>query len=147
LGVRVSVRPGVTPMRAALLALLFLAACATGAPPAAEAPAIHLAGTEWRRIDDENANPHGATLDFSAHGASGYTGCNRWFATVTQDGEALRFGDVGTTRMACGAGVQTATEQSFLAVLAATRYAHYDRDALVLLDENQQQIARFYSMR
>ncbi len=134
-------------MRTAILALVLLGACATDAPPAAEAPAIHLAGTEWRRVDDENANPHGATMSFNAQRASGDTGCNRWFATVTQDGEALRFGDVGMTRMACGAGVQAATEQSFLAVLAATRYAHYDRDALVLLDENQQQIARFDSMR
>jgi heat shock protein HslJ len=135
-------------MRAVLLAAALLSACVTETPPpAAEAPAIHLAGTEWRRVDDENANPHGATMNFSAHGASGYTGCNRWFAAVTQDGEALRFDDVGTTRMACGAGVQTATERSFLAVLAAARYAHYDRDALVLLDGNQQQIARFDSMR
>jgi heat shock protein HslJ len=134
-------------MRAAILALVLVGACASPAPPAAEGPAIHLAGTEWRRVDDENANPHGATMNFSAHGASGYTGCNRWFAAVTQDGEVLRFGDVGTTRISCGAGVQTATEQSFLAVLAAARYAHYDRDALVLLDANQQQIARFDSMR
>ena len=121
-------------MRAAILALALVAACATEAPPDVDAPVIQLADTEWRRVDDENANPHGATMSFSAEGASGYTGCNRWFASVTQDGEALRFGDVGTTRMACGAGVQTATEQSFLAVLVATRYAHYDRDALVLLD-------------
>ena len=106
-------------MRAALLALS-LAACAAQAPPA-DAPANHLAGTEWRRVDDENANPHGATMTFSAHGASGYTGCNTWFASVMQDGEALRFRDVRTTRMACGAGVQTATEQSFLAVLRRTR--------------------------
>lgn len=134
-------------MRAAILVMALVAACATDAPPAADAPAIQLADTQWRRVDDENANPHGATLSFSADGASGYTGCNRWFASVTQDGEALRFSDVGTTRMACGAGVQTATEQSFLTVLAAARYAHYDRDALVLLDENRQQIARFDSMR
>lgn len=134
-------------MRAAILALALVAACATDAPPPADAPAIQLADTEWRRVDDEDANPHGATISFEAQRASGNTGCNRWFASVTQDGEALRFGDVGTTRMACGAGVQTATEQSFLAVLAATRYAHYDREALVLLDENQQQIARFDSMR
>ncbi len=47
--------------------------------------------------------------------------------------------------MACDAGVQMATERSFLAVIEATRYAHYDRDALVLMDENQQVIARFDS--
>jgi heat shock protein HslJ len=133
-------------MRGAFLALALLAGCVS-APPPAQAPVNYLAGTEWRRVDDENANPHGATISFTEHGASGYTGCNRWFAAVTHDGEALRFGDIGTTRMACGAGVQTATERSFLAVLRATRYGHYDQDALVLLDENQQVIARFDSMR
>jgi heat shock protein HslJ len=93
-----------------------------------------------------DANPHGATLDFEGDRASGYTGCNRWFATVTQNGEELRFGAVGMTRMACdGAGVQMATERNFIAALEATRYGHYDQDALVLLDQNQQVIARFDS--
>lgn len=103
-------------MRSALLALSLLAACVqTPASPPSEAPAaIHLSGTKWQRIDDENANPHGATLEFDGARASGYTGCNRWFASVTQNGEELRFGDVGTTRMACQAGVQAATERSFL---------------------------------
>ena len=133
-------------MRAWAMAAFLLAACATQAP-APQATTSYLAGTEWRRVDDENANPHGATLRFTDRGASGYTGCNRWFAAVTHDGEALRFGNIGTTRMACGADVQAATEQSFLAALRATRYGHYDQDALVLLDENQQVIARFDSMR
>ena len=126
-------------MRALLLALA-LGACATMAPATG---ARHLAGTNWQRVDDENANPHGATLAFAADRASGHTGCNRWFATVTHDGEALRFGDIGMTRMACQAQVQAATERNFLAALRATRYGHYDRDALVLLDESQQVIARF----
>ncbi|WP_395645200.1 META domain-containing protein [Terricaulis sp.] len=135
-------------MRALISALfaLTLAACATepAAPPAGgDAPAVHLSGTHWRRVDDMNANPHGATLDFEGARATGYTGCNRWFADVTQDGEILRFGPIGTTRMACTAGVQQATERSFLAVLRATRYGHYDQDALMLLDENQQVIAEF----
>lgn len=134
-------------MRSALLALALLGACAQTPPPApSETPAaIHLSGTKWRRVDDLNANPHGATLDFEGASASGYTGCNRWFASVTQNGEELRFSAVGTTRMACTAGVQAATEQSFLAALAATRYAHYDQEALVLLDAQQNQIARFES--
>lgn len=133
--------------RSAFLALALLGACAAQPPPAADAPAIPLAGTEWRRVDDLNANPHGATLAFTERGAAGYTGCNRWFAAVTQDGEALRFGDVGTTRRACLAGVEAATERSFLAVLRAARYVHYDADSLVLLDQNQRQIAQFDSMQ
>ncbi len=126
----------------ALLSLLFLAACTT-APPAAEAPRNYLAGTSWLRVDDEEANPHGATMAFTENGASGYTGCNRWFTSVTHAGEGLDFGNIGTTRMACQTGMQAGTERRFLEVLEATRYAHYDQDALVLLDAQQHVIARF----
>jgi len=136
-------------MRAVCLAFALLAACAPTTPPpqpTTEAPAaIHLSGTKWVRVDDMNANPHGATMEFEGARASGYTGCNRWFASVTQNGEELRFRSVGMTRMACGADVQGATERSFLAAIGATRFGHYDRDALVLLDAQQNQIARFES--
>ena len=135
-------------MRSALLALLLLGGCAqtpvASAPPTAQTE-NHLNGTKWRRIDDTNANPHGATMDFEGNRASGHTGCNRWTADVTQNGEALRFGMVAVTEMHCSAGVQMATERSFLAVLEAARYAHYDRDVLVLLDAGQNVIAEFNS--
>lgn len=127
----------------ALLAAVFLTACASVGP--AQTP-IHLAGTSWLRVDDEQANPHGATLVFEAARASGHTGCNRWFAAVTQDGEALRFGEIGTTRMACQTEMQAATERNLLAALRATRFAHYDPVALVLLDERQQPVATFHRM-
>lgn len=135
-------------MRAAVLALLMLGACAqtpAEAPSAQPGAAIHLSGTKWRRVDDMTTNPHGATMDFDGNRASGYTGCNRWTADVTQNGEELRFGMVAVTEMHCGAGVQMATERAFLPVLEATRYAHYDRDALVLLDARQNVIAEFNS--
>jgi heat shock protein HslJ len=126
----------------ALFALFLLAACTT-AGPAPEAPRNYLAGTSWLRVDDEEANPHGATMAFTADGASGHTGCNRWFTSVAHDGETLDFGDIGMTRMARQTGMQAGTERRFLEVLAATHYAHYDQDVLVLLDANQQVIARF----
>lgn len=136
-------------MRALLVALALLGACAAPTPPPSGEPGVtiaHLSGTKWRRVDDTNANPHGATLDFDGNRASGYTGCNNWTATVTQNGEELRFSDVSATERACdGAGVQVDTERSFLAAIEATRYAHYDQDALVLLDARQQQVARFES--
>lgn len=136
-------------MRSALFALLLLGACAqtTASTPPASTPtaANHLSGTKWRRVDDMNANPHGATMDFDGNRASGYTGCNRWTADVTQNGEELRFGMVAVTEMHCGDGVQMGTERAFLPVLEAARYAHYDRDALVLLDANQAVIAEFNS--
>lgn len=134
-------------MRSLVAALLGLVvtACATPEPaaPAPEAATSYLAGTSWRRVDDFNANPHGATMAFTAEGASGDTSCNRWFTSVTHQGEELRFGNIGLTRRACQTEMQAATERNFLAALRATRYAHYDQDALVLLDEQQQIIARF----
>jgi len=128
-------------MRALLSSLLLLAACATAAP-APSAP-IHLAGTSWLRVDDEEANPHGATMSFTERGASGHTGCNRWFTSVTQDGEALRFGNIGLTRMACQTQMQAGTERRMLEVLRAARFAHYDEDVLMLLDAQQRPIATF----
>lgn len=132
-------------MKQALFALFALAACSTPntSTPPTTSDAIHLSGTQWRRVDDDQAMPHPATMEFAAARASGYTGCNNWFADVTQDGEALRFGPIGTTRRACLAEPAQATERNFLSVLERTRYGHYDRDALVLLDENQTVIARF----
>jgi len=129
-------------LAAALLALA-LSACATAAPAPEQSATSYLAGTSWRRVDDMNANPHGATMAFTAEGASGDTGCNRWFSSVTHSGEELRFGNIGTTRRACLSEVQAGTERDFLAVLRATRYGHYDQDALVLLNERQEVIARF----
>ncbi|ANP45594.1 hypothetical protein ATE48_06510 [Candidatus Viadribacter manganicus] len=136
-----------TQMRAVLIALFMLGACAQAPnePPSPTPAAIHLSGTKWVRVDDLNANPHGATMDFEANRASGYTGCNRWTSEVTQNGEQLQFAMTAVTEMACGAEVQMATERSFLAVIDAARYAHYDRDALVLLDAEQNVIARFDS--
>lgn len=125
----------------ALAALALLAACATPAP-SMQAP-IHLSGSEWIRVDDDNAAPHNPTLAFEDARASGYTGCNRWFAAVTQNGEELRFGVIGTTRMACGAEPAAAAERSLLAALRATRYAHYDQNTLVLLDTTMRPLARF----
>jgi len=130
-------------MRSLVSALLAVAlsACTTPAP---ETPRNYLAGTSWLRVDDEEANPHGATMAFTEDRASGHTGCNRWFGPFTHNGEALNFGDIGMTRMACQTEMQAGTERRFLQVLEATHYAHYDQDTLVLLDAQQQVIARFH---
>ncbi len=129
-------------MRSALFALLLLGACAS--PQPAE-PTHFLSGTKWLRMDDLNANPHGATMDFTGSRASGYTGCNRWTADVTEVGENLRFGMVATTEMACISPMQRDTERNFLRVLDQTRYAHFDQESLVLMDSQQHQIAQFDS--
>lgn len=126
-------------MRAAFLALL-LAACAAQAPLAA--PAFDLTGTHWQRADDDQAAPHFPTLAFTARGASGYSGCNRWFSAVTRDASALRFGNIGMTRMAC-AEAAMAAERNFADALERTRGWRADAGELVLLDETGNAAARF----
>lgn len=126
-------------MRAIILGIALAGCAATSAPPA---PHNYLAGTSWRRVDDENASPHNPTIAFEEARASGYSGCNRWFASIAHDGEVLTFGDVGSTRMAC-AEPAMAAEQNFFAALEATRFAHYDDAVLVFLDAEQNQVARF----
>jgi heat shock protein HslJ len=130
-------------MRALVLAAA-LAACAT--PASAPGAAIHLSGTSWI-LDDADASPHFPTIRFEDARASGFDGCNSWFAAVTQEGEVLRFGPVATTRRACQAESAGAVERRFLAMLGATRYGHYDQDVLVLLDGEQHQLGRFNADR
>lgn len=132
-------------MRSALFALLLLGACASGPPHTEQEPTHFLSGTKWLRMDDVDANPHGATMDFIGNRASGYTGCNRWTADVTEAGEELRFGMVAVTEMACLTHMQRDTERNFLRVLERTRYAHFDQESLVLMDARQNQIAQFNS--
>ncbi|MEQ1819973.1 MAG: META domain-containing protein [Terricaulis sp.] len=134
-------------MRSALLALLLLGACTqtTGTTPAQQTTTHYLSGTKWLRMDDLDANPHGATMDFIGARAGGYTGCNRWTADVTEEGEILRFGMVAVTEMACASPMQRDTERNFLRVLERTRYAHFDQESLVLMDARQNQIAQFNS--
>lgn len=131
-------------MRAALIALsaLLASACTHAAPTHMEAGMNTLAGAEWRRIDDEDANPHPPTITFEDGRASGFAGCNRWFASVTRDGDALSFGQAGATRMAC-AEPAMAAEQRFFDVINATRVARIVGEELLLIDEAGAILARF----
>lgn len=131
-----------------LLTALFVSALAACTTPATTAPepsahVNHLSGTKWRRVDDMNANPHGATIEFEGARASGYTGCNRWFADVSEDGGSLRFGPIGMTRMACQTEMQRDTERNFVSMLERVRYVDYDQSALAFQDEQQNVIAEF----
>lgn len=137
-------------MRAlAAFLVLALSACMTPVPSAPAPPpagSSYLSGTHWI-MEGVEASPHYPTMNFEEARASGFNGCNQWFAGVTHEGESLRFGMIGTTRRACEAGSAGAVERRFLAMLNATRYAHYDQDALVLLDAEQHQIGRFHADR
>ncbi|KAF0137623.1 MAG: hypothetical protein FD152_343 [Xanthobacteraceae bacterium] len=66
---------------------------------------------------------------------SGSGGCNRIFGTVRIDGQALAFGQMGSTKMACEGAVMV-QEQRFLAALAGVRRWRIDepRRKLILSD-------------
>lgn len=120
-----------TPFAPALL--LCISACAT-AQSAATVSGMQLAGTSWRLIHP--ATPDGVqapTITFGADGrASGYAGCNQWFASVeSDDGNNLRFGAIGSTRRMCEPQAM-AVERAFLDALAHTRAAGHDAYARTL---------------
>lgn len=102
----------------ALLAALALAACAAGAAP--QAPPPGLPETSWTLTDLNGAAPlPGAvpTLAFDAAGqAAGSAGCNRYFGTFAEDGAAVTFGPLGSTKMACAPEVMQ-QETTFLQLL------------------------------
>lgn len=123
-------------MRALLIAAL-LAACATPAAPTAS-----LDG-EWILASRALRPP---TIVFAGDGASGFAGCNRWFASVTRAGAALRFTGIGATRMACEEPAM-AIEGDFLNVLEHTRSAHLAGDTLVLHGEDGAELASLLRAR
>jgi len=128
-------------MRSLALALLLTAtACAERpAPTPAPPPTVQLNRTQW--IDDEGGF-NAPLLEFTDSRANGFTGCNRFFAQMEQNGPALTFTGISTTRRACSPDLM-ALESDFVARLEGTRAARLEGDALVLLDVNEVELARF----
>lgn len=125
------------PLAAALASLAV--ACTS---PGAYSSAPSLDG-EWREAT-RALNP--PTITFEGNRASGFAGCNRWFAQVTRDGDALSFGGVGATRMMCDAAPME-IERRFVEALANTEMARLDGDTLVLSDIAGAELARFQRVR
>jgi heat shock protein HslJ len=143
-----------TPRWAAWLAaplLATLTACAL--PPAAPtAPAsAPLVGTEWRL---ENPGGGGApdrapiTLAFPEAGrVAGQGPCNRFFGSVAVDTNLhIRFGQMGSTKMACADEVLRA-ERRYLAALQQVHHYELQGTRLLLYVEGQEAPLRFSRTR
>lgn len=127
---------------AAALCAMALSACAshmpgapmdTSAPPTSAMPAPNaLAGTSWRLETLAGAPPvqgTSPTLQFSADSrVSGTTGCNRYFGAYQND--LGRFGDLGSTRMACDAP-RMEQERTFLSILSGAQSVAVGSDGLL----------------
>ena len=72
-------------------------------------------------------------------GGSG--GCNRLLGSYELDGDTLTFGQMATTKMACGQGMDT--EQAFLAVLTQVQTWKIVSEHLELFDAGSNLLARF----
>lgn len=126
--------------RTALAALILLSACAsTGG--ATTAPHGQLAGSEWV-MQNETRSATPPTIAFTQDRASGYAGCNRWFASASATDQAVEFGDVGLTRMMCSPPSMEA-ERAFTTVLNDTRGYRIENGELVLYDIGGADLARF----
>lgn len=130
--------------RTALAALFLLGACATNGADSGDgggAPLGALARSSWMMLNEtRSATP--PTIAFEADRATGYAGCNRWFASASASDQAIDFGDVGTTRMMCSPPSMEA-ERAFVTVLNDTRGFRIENNELVLYDIGGADLARF----
>jgi len=128
----------------ALFAALFavLAGCATAPAPVVES----LPGTRWVATGFDGKTP--PTLDFARdRRIAGIGGCNRFFGSVDFTAPAtLRFGELGSTRMACH-GPEMRDEIRYFHALRLVRSARLEGDALVLLEETGAEVLRFTRAR
>ena len=127
------------------LALAGLAACALGPEDANEAPE-QLFDRTWvaEEVRGVPAAPQvQSSLQVAADGkVSGHTGCNGYFGSVIIDGQAMSFGNLGSTRIACSEPVMS-QENLLLSALDSTRGYRLQDGTLLLLDGAGDTLVRF----
>ena len=115
-----------------LLITLALSACVKVAKNVkAQSTLTSLAGSEW---GPEGANSDDQFVAFKTGGeVIGYGGCNRFFGTYDQSGDALTFGPLASTKMACPNLQQ---EQDFMQALQSAREIEATHMRLILKGED-----------
>jgi heat shock protein HslJ len=111
-----------------------LAACvaAPGPGPAAAVPAP-LEGTRWVGVVDGSPDPRTLPrIEFSSGGRmAGFTGCNMMSGSWTEEGGAVRFGPIISTKRFC-AGPEGEVEKRLMAAMSPSARAARSGDRLVL---------------
>ncbi len=131
--------------RLTLGALIFLVSCSSHKPMdnSSETPSpsssVSLTGTEWilTELGGIAVVPNSkASLSFLEAGrAAGNAFCNRFTGAVTMAGNAIKFGQMASTRMACADAAVSAQENQYLKLLAAAnRYEVKDNSLLIYVD-------------
>lgn len=78
-------------------------------------------------------------LDTLESKVSGQSACNRYFGSYQQEGEALSFGKLASTMMACPED-QMKMEQQFLSSMEAVGSFRWNKNKLELLDAEDQSV-------
>jgi putative lipoprotein len=121
-----------------------------GRTPAAPAPSGELVGTRWTLEDLGGAgviDEARATLEFPEPGkVAGSGSCNRFFGTVSIDGNAIAISPLGTTRMACTEAVAMQEVNYIRALQSAERYVRQGT-ALLIYVRGMQSPLRFITGR
>jgi putative lipoprotein len=125
---------------------------ATPAPPPASDTVIDdIIGVTWRAetLDGSPVTAEGhPTISIGGDmRAGGRGGCNSWFSEVALGDGTLAFSAVAATRMACPSADETAEEEAFFDVLAATRFWRIDGEQLILSDAEGATLATFLQSR
>ncbi len=105
-----------------------------------------LAGSAWRLEDlggAELVEGSSATLEFPEEGrVAGNASCNRFFGSVEISGDALRFGAMGSTRMACAEAVNR-QESAYLKALEGAERFQRDGSTLFIYSKGMAKPLRF----
>jgi heat shock protein HslJ len=136
------------------LGTFFISACSTMLPDcnSCSSPPLSQLNSRWelvRWIYPPNASgkgqirkiPHGDNgepiiIEFSDEKKmiTGYSGCNRFFGTITTDSKnAIEIGKMGSTRMMCAENYRMELEKDFLNQLQDYRSIQMKNDQLLLI--------------
>jgi len=134
-----------------VMVLALLAGCAH--PPATERAgeaAVSLWPSVWRLQDLHGTAPLDrveVTLEFLEGGkVAGRASCNRFFGTVKVAGEAVAFGALGSTRMACAEAIDRQEMRYLRSLQNAMRYTA-DASTLTLYVKGEDRPLRFVRAR
>lgn len=113
-----------------------MSACVTASPPPSSGGGDALVGPEWRLEDLLGGgiiDRSHVTLTLAKDGsAAGAGGCNRYFGTWTRKGDALSFGKMGSTMMACAPSLMEQEGKYLKALETASGYSFTADGALVI---------------
>ncbi|MFZ9616493.1 MAG: META domain-containing protein, partial [Fluviibacter sp.] len=108
-----------------------------------------LNGTDWVtiRINGDRVSSNAPTLTINGNKAFGNSSCNRYTGAVTLGNkDAMQFGPVASTRMACPGNVDQQEAAYFKALQSVTAY-HLNNGSLILLDAEYNKVLEFVAKK